>query len=197
MRKFYVGKSVFQLLSILCFTWLTGASQAQEVWNVEALLSQFASVSKHRYHYKETKHVAFLTDPIESEGILSFEMPNILEKIVTRPTNDQFRIVGDKLYIKKSGKQERKVYLSNYPEFLALAEGLRATFAGNHLELSKYYRMHLQGDRSNWTLHLIPVDIDLIKEIEFIEIKGQKKELKRVLVKEVDGDQSVLTVADS
>lgn len=165
---------------------------ASEVWNISKLFSQIASHDSLRYKYVETKYMSFLQDPMRSRGILIFKNPDVLQKHVTYPRLDKYNIIGDRLIIDRQNKRKREVSLSNYPELLALAESMRATLSGKYTVLKKYYNLELKGNRLSWKLILTPTDIDLIEIIEFVEIRGQNGFLQQVVIKEVNGDRSVL-----
>ncbi len=186
-----------QLIVGIIFYSCSMLTVASEGWSVEKLLAKISSHAKFEYRYSEIKHIGFLQNPLKSKGVLSFSSPDILQKKVTFPKKNIYKIIGDRLIISRENKPQKEVMLSNYPEMLALADSLRATFAGNEKLLKKFYSLELKGNRLNWKLTLTPIDIDLIEKIEFIEIQGKKGLLKRVVIKEVNGDRSIMTVTNS
>lgn len=187
--------SYMNRIAIVCVVLLLGVGPSafgKEVWTVSKLLNQIANHKGFIYNYTETKYMSFFQDPMQSKGILVFRNPDFLQKQVTHPSYDNFKIIGDKLIISRQDKPKREVLLSNYPELLALAESLRATLSGKQDTLKKYYSVKLRGSRSSWQLTLTPTDIDLVEIIEFVEIRGKNEFLQQVTIKEVGGDKSVL-----
>ena len=127
--------------------------------------------------------------------MLIYEKPDTVEKRVTHPKPQRFRIKGNTLTIHKPGKKTRKILLSNYPELQVLGESLRAALSGQLAVLRKYYSLELKGSQQQWKLTLTPTDIDITEKVDYIEIQGSQAKLTRILVKKADGDQSVLTVS--
>jgi hypothetical protein len=186
-----------RFLSCLFFTLSFGLSSsvlANPNWTIEKLMQQFKDTKQVEYQYREVKKVGFMSKMLESRGVLLYKAPDFLEKKVTHPTQDLYRITGSKLEMKKQGKERREVVLTNFPELLALADSMRATFSGNVATLKKYYELELKGNELNWKLLLHPTDIDLKEKVEYIDIQGAKNKIKRILIKEMDGDESILTI---
>jgi len=164
--------------------------------SVSSLMTQIAKTNVKSYRFSEKKFYSFLKKPTEVSGELVFKKPDTLEKnIITNSKKATYRIVGDKLFIIKPDKKMRKVLLNNYPEILALANSLRALFAGRIDVLKQFFDIEINGTLQNWTLTLTPTDIDLEEKIEFMEIKGAHLSLKKITIKETDGDKSVLTLS--
>ena len=170
-------------------------SVMSDKWSPNSLMALLAKNSVKSYQFSEKKFYSFLKKPTEIHGVLLYKPPNVLEKnILSLNKRASYRIIGNKLFINKAGKKERKVHLSNYPEVLALANSIRALFAGKLGVLQQFFDIELKGSPSNWTLVLTPTDIDLEEKIEFLEIKGANGTLKQIIIKETDGDKSILTL---
>lgn len=164
-------------------------------WNANAVMLLLAKNSIKNYRFIERKFYSFLKKPTEIHGVLRYRAPNTLEKnILSLNKNASYRIIGSKLFIKKEGKKERKVLLSHYPEVLALANSIRALFAGKITVLKEFFAIELKGSPENWTMVLTPTDIDLEEKIEYLEIKGEQGRLKQIIIKDTDGDKSILTL---
>ncbi len=175
--------------------WLvSAAAPAAESWSVSKLMAQLENTRSQQYAYVEKKYVGFLKKPRLSKGTLIYRAPDTLEKQMSFPKQSRYRIVGNRLYIQKKGKKERQVLLHNYPELLILAESLLATFSGRQQVLEKYYQVRLEGDREAWKLLLKPTNSELAEQIRLVEIYGQGRTLKRVVIKEQDGDKSDLVI---
>ncbi len=180
---------------LLSVAWaMCGVVQAAEQWSVSRLMAQLGKTQARQYAYVEKKYVSFLKKPKISRGTLVYRAPATLEKNMAFPKQNRYRIVDNKLYIQKQGKQERQVQLHNYPELLILSESLVATFSGKQQVLEKYYQITLEGDRTAWKLVLKPTNAELAEQIKRVEIYGNDRALQRVVIKEQDGDKSDLTI---
>jgi len=168
---------------------------ATQKWDVNTVMLLLAKNSIKNYRFTEKKFYSFLKKPTELHGVLRYSQPNTLEKtILSLNKKSSYRIIGSKLFIKKEGKKERKVLLSHYPEVLALANSIRALFAGKIAVLKEFFAIELKGSPDNWTMVLTPTDIDLEEKIEYLEIKGEQGRLKQIIIKDTDGDKSILTL---
>ncbi len=170
-------------------------SVTTEKWTANSVMLLLAKNNIKNYRFIEKKFYSFLKKPTEIHGVLRYKQPNTLEKnILSLNKKASYRIIGNKLFIKKAGKKERKVLLSHYPEVLALANSIRALFAGEITVLQEFFAIELKGSPENWTLILTPTDIDLEEKIEFLEVKGEQGRLKQIIIKDTDGDKSILTL---
>ncbi len=185
---------------LLLMTQLTVLAESKDskkstAWTAHSLMAIVAKTSTKSYQFTEKKFYSFLKKPTEIHGVLLYKKPDILEKnILSANKQASYRIVANKLYISKTGKKERKVLLSNYPEVLALANSIRALLAGEIRVLRQFFDIELKGSIERWTLVLTPTDIDLEEKIEFLEIKGVNGNLTQITIKETDGDKSILTL---
>ena len=164
-------------------------------WTTGSLMGLVAKSNVRRFRFSEDKFYSFLKKPAHTQGTLVYRKPDTLEKnIQTKGKIARYRIVGDELFIKKSDQKEKRVLLTHYPEVMALASSVRALIAGRIDVLKKFFDLELKGTRGNWTLTLTPTDIDLEEKIESLVITGIMGSLKKITIKETDGDKSVLTL---
>jgi hypothetical protein len=80
--------------------------------------------------YTETKYSSLLAEPIVSSGTLTYRPPDTVEKSMTAPRNERFRIAGEELIIVRNGA-ERRFPLSSQPLLSAFAASLRGVLAGD------------------------------------------------------------------
>lgn len=143
--------------------------------------------------YTERKYSSLLAEPIVSSGTLSFRRPDSVEKTMTAPRDERFRIVGGELIIVRNGA-ERRVPLSSQPLLSAFAASLRGVLAGDAALLRSYFRLALEGDEQGWRLEMIPLEEEAGRYVERIEVSGRAGAVEQIEVREASGDRSVLQV---
>ena len=80
--------------------------------------------------YTEKKFSSLLAEPIVSSGTLSYRRPDTVEKNMTAPRSERFRIAGEALIVVRDGA-ERRFPLSSQPLLQAFAASLRGVLAGD------------------------------------------------------------------
>ena len=190
-RRFLLAMTVLGVTGL-------GSVHAQE-WTLDMLMSRLASVHSTRARFVEKRYLAVLKKPIESMGVLIYQAPGHLEKIVHKPKSERVLLEGDQITLEADGGRRRKVVpLSDIPELAPLVGGLRATLAGDATALARYFTLTLEGPLEHWRLLLTPLDKKSARLIKFIRIFGTDADLTSVEVMQADGDRSLmLMVKDS
>ena len=143
--------------------------------------------------YTERKYSSLLAEPIVSSGTLSYRRPDTVEKNMTVPRNERFRIVGEHLIVVRNGA-ERRFPLSSQPLLSAFAASLRGVLAGDAALLRSHYRLALEGEEQNWRLEMVPLEEEISRYVERITVSGRAGLIEQIEVSEASGDRSVLQV---
>lgn len=143
--------------------------------------------------YTETKYSSLLAEPIVSSGTLSYRPPDTVEKSMTAPRKERFRIAGEELIIERNGAQ-RRFPLSSQPLLAAFAASLRGVLAGDVTQLRSFYRLALEGEEQGWQLVMIPLEVEISRYVERITVSGRGERIDQIEVREASGDRSVLSV---
>jgi outer membrane lipoprotein-sorting protein len=143
--------------------------------------------------YTERKYSSLLAEPIVSSGTLSYRRPDTVEKNMTAPRNERFRIAGEELIVVRNGA-ERRFPLSSQPLLSAFAASLRGVLAGDAALLRSHYRLALEGEEQSWRLEMIPLEEEISRYVERITVSGRAGRIEQIEVREASGDRSVLQV---
>lgn len=179
----HTGKTIINLLLLL----LPAMTQAGSL-TLSQLMAQFSQIDQRRSEYTETQYLAMLEIPLESQGTLLFQTPDILEKTVAND-GGSYRVEGEQLQIEQSGKQHR-IALDSYPALAAFVASFRATLAGDQRTLQRYYQITLQGNMDNWSLLLKPKQSDMAAMINTITLSGSGNRIRQIETVEQSGDSS-------
>ncbi len=179
------------LLGLLCFALPARAAE----WGLPQLMSGFAAVQESRARFREEKHLAILSEPLQLSGTLRYVRPDRIEKQITQPYAETMRIKGDRLEWETQGKT-RVLSLRSQPQLWALAESLRATLAGDLAALQKHYRIKLDGTPGQWSMTLEPRYEDLSQFIEQIRLQGGNSRLRQVDIVEANGGRSQMRIEE-
>jgi len=143
--------------------------------------------------YTEKKYSNLLAEPIVSSGTLSYRRPDTVEKNMTAPRSERFRIAGDELIVVRNGA-ERRFPLSSQPLLSAFAASLRGVLGGDAALLGSHYRLALEGAEQGWRLEMIPLEEEIGRYVERITVSGRAGQIGEIEVREASGDRSVLQV---
>lgn len=179
------------MLALLVVGWIPSA-RSQE-WTLETLMQQLAQVRRARARFVEKRYIAMLRKPVESMGVLQYDAPDRLEKIVLRPKAERMLLEGERVTLEADGGRRRKsLALAEIPELAALVGGLRATLAGDVKTLQRHFDIQLEGPAERWHMTLIPRDKKAARLVKSLQIFGNAAELNAVEVLQADGDRSMM-----
>ena len=169
------------------------AAGQEEPWDFARLMGELARVQTSRARYSEVKRVAMLQKPLQLSGTLLYERPGRIEKRQTLPVEEVIRVDGGWLTVEREGKT-RRIALQDATLVAALVESLRATLAGDGIELERLYAVRVEGTRQRWTLALTPREVEIAGVVKTIAIAGSGSRIARMEILEPGGDGSVMTI---
>lgn len=162
-------------------------------WDIGQLMQSMAQIPSGHASFVESKSIAMLDAPVVSEGELFYTAPDRLEKRTVKPKTESMVLQGGTLTIEQ-GRKKHVLQLQRYPEVAAFIESIRATLAGDLQALERTYDLQLSGDSNRWTMELLPLNENMKKVVQKIEITGEKNMLRTILISQADGDSSLMTI---
>ena len=184
-------------LALIAVTALLAASTASlaqaGVFDLVRLMQLLSLAPAVEVPYTEKKYSSLLAEPIVSSGTLSYRRPDTVEKNMTAPRSERFRIAGEELIVVRNGA-ERRFPLSSQPLLAAFAASLRGVLAGDAALLGSHYRLALEGGEQNWRLEMIPLEEEIGRYVERITVAGRAGQIGEIEVREASGDRSVLQI---
>jgi Outer membrane lipoprotein carrier protein LolA-like len=145
-----------------------------------------------RVEFVEQHFLAVLNHPIESSGEMRYDAPDHLEKRTLLPRPENLVLAGGELTVERGG-HTRVLDLHRYPQIQPFVESIRATLAGDRAALERVFRVEFIGSMGQWSLVLVPVE-QLKQSVVQIQIDGMRDELRRVEIRQADGDRSLMTL---
>lgn len=173
----------------LGFLWLPAAAAIE----VPELMKLLAATTEVQAPFTESKHSPVLAAPLDSAGMLVYRRPDVVEKTVTKPRRERFRILADEVVVERSGKEQR-IALASQPVLAALAASLRGVLSGDAATLQKHFKLRASGDANAWTLELTPSDNAVAAYVERIVVAGRGGRVERIETFETTGDRTVTEI---
>jgi hypothetical protein len=161
--------------------------------DVAAVMKRLAAEPTSQAAFTEEKHSSLLAAPAKSSGTLLYRKPDIVEKAVTAPRAERYRIAGDKLTFTRDGK-ERSLTLASNPVLAAFAASLRGTLAGDERQLREHFRIAASGSEAEWKLELTPIEPEVASVVERVVVVGRGGKVATIEVREAGGDRTVTQV---
>ena len=187
---------MYRLLFFFALVLCLPASAGQADWDLPQLMQSMAQVESSRARFTEEKHLAILTGPLTLSGTLTYHRPGFIDKHILAPYDERMTADGDVLTIEKKG-EKRSLVLQNYPIAWAFVESIRATLAGDSASLQRFYRIALEGGRQEWRLTLEPLDAQMARYVQTINIGGAENSIQSVEILESGGDRAVMAISES
>lgn len=167
------------------------------VWDVDALMAELARTPASEVSFRETKYLAALKKPLELQGTLRFQRPDHLERHVSTPFEESFIVDGDRMTLERKATGERHQFsLQSQPVLWAFIESIRATLRGDLATLREFYRVELAGTRAQWTITLLPSDVEMGQLVRVIRIGGMQGRVQSIEVQETSGDRSITRIEE-
>ncbi|WP_149538291.1 LolA family protein [Siccirubricoccus phaeus] len=166
------------LLAPLAFPALARAEEA----GLQALLRRFAALPQSRASFTEDKAIPELDLPLPSEGTLSWQAPDRLEKRTLSPIQEVLRVAGDRLLYERPDRGIRREFgLEDQPEMRALVEAIRGTLAGDPGALHRYYDIAFDAlPEGAWRMVLTPLSTRVRAAVQRILLSGRGPQILAV-----------------
>ena len=179
----------------LCLLALQGAQAEEPALTVEHLVARFALRQETSMTFTEERHLQHLTEPLVSEGRLTFKPPRYLEQLVLQPKWTRVTFDGDLLIVQENEWEAPvRLSLSDYPALEAMTVTLRALLSGNAVALQRHHEVRLSGEDAAWSMQLIPRAKAWIEVVREVLIVGSGRDISSITLTEADGDRSVTTI---
>jgi hypothetical protein len=178
------------LLTLLLTATIGSSAGANEL---DAVMGLLAQRTHGHAEFVEQHFLAVLKRPVESSGELRYDAPDRLEKRTLLPRPETLLLAGGILTWER-GSSRRVLELRSYPQLLPFIESIRATLAGDRRALDKLFGLEFSGSVERWTLTLTPLDQQLARKVVQIQIDGSRDQLRKVEIRQPDGDRSLMTL---
>ncbi len=180
--------------ALLVTVFLSSVAAGGDSFSVQDLAKLLSGVRQSEAEFVETKTMAMLERPLRLQGKLYYRAPDYLRKQVTSPDHEDYEITGDVVRIQSGDGSTRTLNLDRHPALRAFAEAFRATLGGDIDALRRFYTLQLSGTADDWMLRLTPRDATMAARVAGIEVNGNGAQLFSILIREADGDQSLMRI---
>lgn len=162
-------------------------------WDIQELMITLAQNPGGKATFVEKRQLAVLDKPLQMSGELIYAPPAYLEKRTIAPRPEIFILEGDRLRYEAGGKR-LSININTQPEIVAFVDSIRGTLTGNQKRLEENFVLKLSGNKSRWTLILLPNDQQIAKLVTKITISGNDDKVTMIEYSQADGDKSVMTI---
>ncbi|MCX5619002.1 MULTISPECIES: LolA-related protein [Bombella] len=165
------------------------SSTSNEALAVE-IIHHIGLVSQRDNHFRETRQLHALKQPLHSEGLLRFVPPDHIEKYTLTPVQDHFILEGDMVQLQHGQSPMRSIPLHINPTMQIMAATIRGPLQGDVTLLQTYYNLSAQGDMGHWTLLLTPRTSEVAQIIQRVQLEGRNNVLERTRLIQANGDST-------
>jgi hypothetical protein len=156
--------------------------------DMDALLGGLAKAPGLYAHFRETKHITLLQQPLVSEGSIYFAPPARFARQTEKPIKSTLIVDGNHLQFGDADGHE-SMNLGANPVAKLFADSFVMLLSGNRAGLERMFKMELTpagGDR--WRLVLTPRVAPMDKMIKKLELRGRGLAVDELDVHETSGD---------
>lgn len=163
------------------------AAAAAHDLTLETFMQKISSAPGVVARFRETKELALLSEPLESEGHLYFAPPDRLARRIESPAPSSLVIVGDSLWMRDADGTER-VDLGANEAARQFVDNFMVLFNGDLERLRERYDVSFAARGEHWTLVLRPRARPMKYVIDRVEMRGEGPALHEMVTTEVEGD---------
>lgn len=161
------------------------------------VIAALGALKARQAQYEEKLVAFYLDEPLVTTGVLRFEYPDRLTKVVAGSQPMTQEIVGDEVIVTENSGETKRYALTRHPGLHGMANTLRALLAGNAQYLEKTYVIEFAGSMESWQLDLTPKEGTIEKWIKRIEAVGRGGEVGQLKVVEINGDYTLTTLHEN
>lgn len=143
-----------------------------------------------RATFHERKHISLLSEPLETDGNLFFEPPDRMARHVEKPGRSWLAVRDDQVVMRDATGEER-FDLGRSDVARGLVDSLAVVLRGDLQVLKDRYEVTFRALESGWRIDLTPRSRMLRNLIASMAIDGVDSEIRRVEVREENGDWTV------
>lgn len=167
----------------------------QGTLTLEELMHRMATTTGVRASFHETKELALLEAPLESDGKLYFVPPGRMARITTRPGASTLVIDGPKMTFRdETGATD--VDLSASRVARTIVENFVVLFNGDLPSLRERYEVAYSADGPRWRMQLLPKGAPLSQFVGEVSLRGDGPALEEMVIVEREGDRTVTRFRD-
>lgn len=159
-------------------------------------LASFAKVTQRKAEFSETLTASYLKNPVVSHGVLEYQAPDHLLKIINSPEPVRYSIEHNIMTITR-GQDVRQVDLDKQPLLGLGINALRDLLQGDRGDLEARFKTRYDPDadgHDQWQLLLIPRDKALQDKIRRVVMRGSGNQLQEVRMEYANGDHLVTRI---
>jgi hypothetical protein len=153
-------------------------------------MDHFANSGTVRAVFKETRRLALLADPIETEGVLYFAPPDRLVRQTTRPGSSRIVVHGGRVAFRDE-TGTRTLDLGSSDVARSLVDNLMAFLRGGLPRPHERYTIAFSSDGQGWRVDLEPRPKAVRAIIEGMRFSGTGWALGAMETRETNGDISI------
>lgn len=169
------------------------ASPAWAAFDLSALMALLAQRKSGEARFTEERSVSSLDTTLRASGRLTFNAPDRFARFTEEPRVESMEVQGNSVVLKR-GTRTRQMVLDAIPELSALADAMRGTLNGDAQALQKHFRVEVSGGPTKWVLLLVPVDTQLARNVQQLEIAGYGADVRSIDLRLAGGDRSLMLV---
>jgi len=177
------------MMLILCEPVLTEQSYVD-------ILAALAKKERKTVRFEERQEAFYLDAPLISAGIMRFEPPDKLIKIINEPEHIVQQIEGDVVSVTWGDNRTEQFSIAMHNGLHSVTNTLISFLSGDVKYIDSNYTVEYSIKQEAWELVLIPKDENISKWIKSIEAKGVDSNIRRFTVIEVNGDHTTTIFYD-
>lgn len=181
-------RRIVPLSVVLCLAAFSMGKADAQTADSDWILKALARPAPMRTDFVEVRDSPLLKSPLRLSGEYRRPSADTLVREVRAPYRETTTIRAGEATIARDNKSPRTFSLSRVPELASLQASFGALLAGDRVQLERTYGIAVQGDRTRWTMTLMPKDKALAARVRDIRLHGQGAELRCIETRPVKGE---------
>jgi hypothetical protein len=169
------------------------AEEAVPAWGA-ALMARLSQLPARSAVFHDEKHIAVLTKPLLSDGVLVYRRPRYLEKRTLTPRPETVIVDGDQITLTTANGGTSTIALASRPELAAFIAAIRDPLTGDLSRLGQHFHIRMEGGMPAWRITLLPAEPGLQSQIRSVAITGADVLITAIDIVSTNGDTETMTI---
>jgi hypothetical protein len=169
---------------------LAGLAGPAAAWSLPDLQALLAAQLPRTLSFEEVRESPWLAAPRRSRGQLQVRPDGGLEKRLTEPRAETWRLLPDRLEWVGPDGAVKTLRTADAPALSALSAALRRVVAGELLALRDEFDVNLSGQAALWTVRLLPRRSEVARHLDALDLQGTGGQLQVIIIQEHSGERT-------
>jgi len=156
-----------------------------------------AQQGRNNVRFTDEMMAFYLDEPLLSKGVMRFDPPDKLTKIIEEPEYIKQQISGDEVLVIRGDNEPERFSLASHLGLEVMANTLRSLLSGEFDYIQNEYDIEFQERAQTWSMKLVPLKENVEEIVESVVVEGRGGIITKYTITESNGDYTITSLYDA